>query len=76
MNRRFNISYDVIDAYELWEIELTDEGEDAFNQELGDDPDWQAMNKWLAENPDLWEYFDLRDSGGSQITNLTLEDEV
>lgn len=72
--RMFHVSYSVPDAYEVWSIELTPEGQEEYDQTFGDDPDEQAVGNWLHENPDLWEYSDLKDSGGTDMTDFQLEE--
>ena len=56
------ISYEVTDAWEMWYIDITDP----------DAPE-EITPEWLQENPDAWEWFDLKDRGGGNMVANTLE---
>lgn len=45
------ISYDLIDAWESWKIEIPDPAE-------------EVTAEWIIANKDKWEYIDLADRGG------------
>lgn len=75
-NSRFIVSYDIADAWEMWYIELTDEGQETWDRELGEDHSWAEANDWLANNVHLWEYSTIKDSGWSWSENFTLQEEL
>lgn len=56
------VSYEVTHAWEMWYIDITD-----------DDAPAEITVEWLEENPDKWEYFDLKDRGDGGMAAGTLE---
>lgn len=51
--RTATISYELVNAWELWKIEILDPNA----------PE-DISEEWLEENPDGWYYLDLEDRGG------------
>lgn len=74
--KSFIVSYAIPDAWEVWHIDLTDEGQVAFDAEVGEDHTPAEAEEWLNANPDLWDYFDLKDRGGFNMEDFTMEEEL
>ena len=62
--RSIKVSFEIPDAWELWYLDILDD----------DAPD-EITPEWLDENPDKWEWIDMKDRGGDQRSNFMVEDQ-